>query len=58
MNSFEEETSKLSICPQFNYFWNGLTVDQNIEFMGEIKGLDPVTLEEHKSLLLDTLDLR
>lgn len=37
-----KQGNKMGMCPQFNTIWNCLTVDQSIDFIGEIKGLNKV----------------
>ena len=34
-----EKGYKMGMCPQFNTIWNVLSVDQSLNFVGEVKGL-------------------
>jgi ABC-type multidrug transport system ATPase subunit len=35
----KKDGMKMGMCPQFNTIWDVLTVDESINFIGEIKGL-------------------
>lgn len=36
---------KMGMCPQFNTIWNVLSVDESLNFIGEVKGLSKQDIE-------------
>jgi ABC-type multidrug transport system ATPase subunit len=34
-----KDGNKMGMCPQFNPIWKNLTVDQCLQYIGEVKGL-------------------
>jgi len=47
----------MGLCPQFNTIWEKLTVDEHLNFMGALKGLDTAEIEKQKEYLKKELDL-
>ena len=43
-----KDGNKMGMCPQFNPIWKYLTVDQCLQFIGEVKGLpsDEITFQK------------
>mmetsp|Transcript_9083 Transcript_9083/g.8542 ORF Transcript_9083/g.8542 Transcript_9083/m.8542 type:complete len:178 (+) Transcript_9083:402-935(+) len=49
--------NRMGLCPQFNTIWEKLTVDEHLNFMGALKGLNTRELEKQKNYLKKELDL-
>ena len=47
----------MGMCPQFNTLYDVLTVDQCLNFMGEVKGLQREDINFQKDYIKKTLDL-
>ena len=43
--SLLEKGNGMGMCPQDNTIWDTITVDQSLEFMGHVKGLNPNEME-------------
>ena len=48
---------QMGMCPQFNTIWNVLSVDQSLNFIAEIKGLNAFDKQMQKEFIKNTLDL-
>jgi len=55
--SIEQQGNKMGMCPQFNTIWGPISVDQCLEYIGQIKGLEPAELQFQKEFIKKTLDL-
>jgi len=53
-----EHGSKMGMCPQFNTIWNVLSVDQSLNYIGEVKGLSKEDIEHQREFIKKTLDLQ
>ena len=52
-----EQGYKMGMCPQFNTIWNVLSVDQSLNFIAEVKGIDPEDIKFQKEFIVSMLDL-
>lgn len=52
-----KDNLQMGMCPQFNTIWDVLSVDQSLNFIGEIKGLSVSELNAQKEFIKNTLDL-
>jgi ATP-binding cassette subfamily A (ABC1) protein 3 len=52
-----KQGNQMGMCPQHNTICGVLTVDQSINFIGEIKGLNKADIKFQKDFIKDTLDL-
>ena len=48
---------RLGMCPQYNTIWEDLSVDQSLDFIGQIRGLSEQDRKFQKRLIQSTLDL-
>lgn len=48
----------MGMCPQFNTIWNFLSVDQSLNYIGEVKGLSKEDIEHQREFIKKTLDLQ
>lgn len=48
---------RMGMCPQYNAIWPQLTVDQSLDFVGRLKGLNKDDIDFSKRLVKQTLDL-
>lgn len=51
------EGNKMGMCPQFNTIWEAMTVDQSLNYIGEVKGLKAEEIEFQRDFIKDMLDL-
>lgn len=49
--------NKMGMCPQFNPIWKNLTVDQSLQYIGTVKGLNSEELAFQIEYIKKTLDL-
>ena len=45
------------MCPQYNSIWEQFTVEENLMFIGRVKGLDHGSMQRHIDLIVNTMDL-
>ena len=51
------EGNQMGLCAQTNIMWEKLTVDENLTYIGRIKGLTEQQISDQKNLLIQTLEL-
>jgi ABC-type multidrug transport system ATPase subunit len=49
--------NQMGMCPQFNTIWGVLSVDQCLNYVGQVKGLSKEDLHFQRELIKKTLDL-
>jgi ABC-type multidrug transport system ATPase subunit len=51
------EGSYIGLCPQYNTLWDQLTVDESLNLVARMKGLNNADRDRNKQLILETLEL-
>ena len=49
--------NKIGICPQENVYWKKLTPEEQLIFLGQMYGMQPVVLQDRTQLLIEALEL-
>jgi ABC-type multidrug transport system ATPase subunit len=47
----------MAMCPQWNAVWGKLTVDESLQFVARLKGLNDLDFESNKKFIIETLEL-
>lgn len=55
--NISQQGKLMGMVPQYNTIWEAMTVDESINFIGEIKGLPAEEIEFQKEFIKNTLDL-
>lgn len=53
-----EQGCRIGMCPQYNSCYDRLTVNENLQFIARLKGINKLDLAHNVELIIDTLDLK
>jgi ABC-type multidrug transport system ATPase subunit len=49
---------QMAMCPQYNSIFGKLTVDESLNFIAAIKGMNEQDRESNKKFIIETLELQ